>query len=35
MEAGGLTLLEIYETDPDEEPNPDKWITHIAFRLGD
>ena len=35
MEAGGLTLLEIYETDPDEEPNPEKWITHIAFRLGD
>lgn len=29
------TLLEIYETDPAEEPDPTKWITHIAFRLGD
>jgi effector-binding domain-containing protein len=33
MEGGGLTLLEIYETDPAQEPNPDKWITDVAFRL--
>jgi effector-binding domain-containing protein len=35
MEGGGLTLLEIYETDPEEVPDPANWITHIAFRLGD
>ena len=29
------TLLEIYETDPDEVSNPDDWITHIAFKLPD
>jgi effector-binding domain-containing protein len=28
-------LLEIYETDPAVEPNPQKWVTEVAFRLGD
>lgn len=27
-------LLEIYTTDPAEEPNPQKWQTEVAFRLG-
>lgn len=27
--------LEIYETDPDDEPDMDKWVTHLAFRLKD
>ena len=27
-------LLEIYETDPSEEPDPQKWETEVAFRLG-
>lgn len=31
----GASLLEIYETDPDEEPNPANWVTEVAFRLGD
>ena len=30
---GGLTLLEIYETDPTEETDPNKWVTDIAFLL--
>jgi effector-binding domain-containing protein len=34
-EGGRSTLLEIYETDPDEVPNPDDWITHIVFKLPD
>lgn len=25
--------LEIYETDPDEEPNPDKWVTQLQFKI--
>jgi hypothetical protein len=25
--------LEIYETDPAEEPDMDKWVTELAFRL--
>lgn len=29
------TLLEIYETDPEGEPDPGKWVTHIAFKLPD
>jgi len=28
-------LLEIYYTDPQEEPDPQKWETEVAFRLGD
>jgi len=28
-----MTLLEIYETDPDDLPDPADWITHIAFKL--
>lgn len=32
-DAGRSTLLEIYETDPAEEPDPQKWITDIAFKL--
>ena len=27
-------LLEIYGTDPAEEPDPQKWETEVAFRLG-
>ena len=27
--------LEIYETDPDDEPDMDKWVTHLAFKLRD
>ena len=27
--------LEIYESDPDEEPDMDKWVTHLAFKLRD
>ena len=27
--------LEIYETDPDEQPDMDKWVTHLAFKLKD
>jgi len=27
-------LLEIYETDPAAEPDPQKWQTEVAFRLG-
>jgi hypothetical protein len=27
-------LLEIYETDPALEPDPTKWVTEVAFRLG-
>lgn len=33
--AGRSTLLEIYETDPGEEPDPQKWVTDIVFRLSD
>lgn len=29
------SLLEIYWTDPEVEPDPAKWVTDIAFRLGD
>lgn len=25
--------LEIYETDPDEEPDTSKWVTQLAFKL--
>lgn len=27
-------LLEIYETDPAAEPDARKWVTEVAFRLG-
>jgi effector-binding domain-containing protein len=27
--------LEIYETDPAEEPDMSKWVTQLAFRLAD
>ena len=27
--------LEIYETDPAVEPDASKWVTEVAFRLGD
>ncbi|MDP2731914.1 MAG: GyrI-like domain-containing protein [Hoeflea sp.] len=27
--------LEIYETDPDQEPDMDKWVTQLAFKLKD
>ncbi len=27
--------LEIYETDPIEEPDMEKWVTHLAFKLKD
>ncbi|WP_162247373.1 GyrI-like domain-containing protein [Devosia sp. Root635] len=27
--------LEIYETDPAEEPDMDKWVTELAFKLRD
>ena len=27
--------LEIYETDPDDEPDMSKWVTHLAFKLRD
>jgi effector-binding domain-containing protein len=27
--------LEIYETDPREEPDMAKWVTQLAFRLAD
>lgn len=30
-----LTLLEIYETDPAEEPGASRWIAEIAFKLRD
>jgi len=26
--------LEIYDTDPRQEPDMDKWETHLVFRLG-
>ena len=29
----GVASLEIYETDPGLEPDPDKWLTKICFRL--
>lgn len=29
------SLLEIYETDPQVEPDPSKWVTEVAFRLLD
>lgn len=35
MAGSGLTLLEIYETDPAEVPDPSQWVTHIAFKLSD
>jgi hypothetical protein len=25
--------LEIYESDPAQEPDMDKWVTDLAFRL--
>jgi effector-binding domain-containing protein len=34
-DTGRSTLLEIYETDPAEVPDPQQWITDIAFRLPD
>lgn len=27
--------LELYETDPDEEPDMDKWVTRLEFKLRD
>ena len=27
--------IEFYITDPEQEPNPDKWVTEIAFLLAD
>lgn len=27
--------LEIYETDPVEEPDPDKWVTELVIRIAD
>lgn len=27
--------LEIYETDPDEEPDPQRWVTRLAFKMAD
>ena len=27
--------LEVYETDPDEQPDMNKWVTELAFRLAD
>ena len=27
--------LEIYETDPDDEPDMNRWVTTLAFRLAD
>jgi effector-binding domain-containing protein len=27
--------LEVYETDPDDEPDMNKWVTQLAFRLAD
>lgn len=27
--------LEIYETDPDEQPDMEEWVTHLAFKLKD
>jgi effector-binding domain-containing protein len=27
--------LEIYETDPDDEPDMNQWVTHLAFKLRD
>lgn len=27
--------LEIYETDPSEEPDPEKWRTRLAFKIKD
>lgn len=27
--------LEIYETDPSKEPDPQKWVTTLAFKLAD
>ncbi|MBN9361406.1 MULTISPECIES: GyrI-like domain-containing protein [unclassified Devosia] len=32
--AYDAALLEIYETDPATEPDPQKWKTEVAFRLG-
>ena len=34
-EGKGLTLLEIYITDPNEVPDPKDWVTEIAFKLED
>lgn len=30
-----VSRLEIYETDPAEEPDMSKWVTQLAFRLAD
>jgi effector-binding domain-containing protein len=27
--------LEVYETDPESEPDPDRWVTRLVFRLAD
>lgn len=27
--------LEIYETDPSEEPDPEKWVTRLLFKIAD
>jgi effector-binding domain-containing protein len=34
-DGSGTTLLEIYETDPEEVPDPKNWVTDIAFKLKD
>jgi effector-binding domain-containing protein len=31
----GTTLLEIYHTDPGEEPDPQTFVTEIAFKISD
>jgi effector-binding domain-containing protein len=31
----GMTLLEIYITDPEEVKDPNQWVTEIAFKLKD
>ena len=35
MDGEGMTLLEIYVTDPAEVPNPADFVTRIEFRLTD
>ena len=31
--SGIRARLEIYESDPAQEPDIDKWVTDLAFRL--
>ena len=35
MNGGRSTLLEIYHSDPAEEPDPHQWVTEIAFKIED